>query len=108
MLNRLWITTLSALAALATVTIAPAQADGVRSFTCVGGFGGAACVSTWRRGLGNPHIIRIPERTEQEQAAVDERDRLWRDHCNPVVQYDAFGVGRYTYAARGCEYGRID
>jgi hypothetical protein len=108
MLKKLLVITLGALAALATFSIVPAQADGVISSTCAGGFGGGACVMTFRRGLGNPHIIRVPERSEQEQAAVDERDRLWRTHCNPVVRYDPFGVGRYTYAARGCEYGRFD
>jgi hypothetical protein len=111
MLNKTLVTSLGALAALMTITLAPAQADGVRSSTCVGGFGGGfgvACVSTWRRGLGDPHIIRVPERTETEQAEIEERDRVWRVRCQPVVRHDSFGVGRYSYASHGCEYGRID
>jgi hypothetical protein len=109
MLNRLLVTSLGALTCLTAVTLAPAQADGVRTFTCVGGYGSASCVSTWRRGpIGNPHVIHVPQRSEQELAEIEERDRLWRERCKPVVRSDAFGVGRYTYAAGGCEYGRLD
>jgi hypothetical protein len=108
MFNRVLVASLGALALLALFTIAPAQADGVISSSCAGGFGGGTCVTTFRRGLGNPHIVRVPERSEQELAEIEERDRLWRARCKPVVKPDAFGVGRYTYAARGCEFGRLD
>jgi hypothetical protein len=97
------------LASLTLLMLLPVQADGVRSTTCVGGVGSVSCVTAWRRGtVGDPHVIQVAPRSEKETAEIEERDRLWRTRCKPVVQTDAFGVGRYTYAARGCEYGRVD
>ena len=96
-------------ALLAPGAIAPAQADGVRTFNCVGGsrFWSASCVTTWRRGYQNPHIINVPgPRTEQEIAESQQREKLWTDRCKPVVKQDDFGVDRYTYGARGCEFGK--
>jgi hypothetical protein len=40
---------------------------------------------------------------ERAQAAV--RERKWLAQCHPVVRRDPYGVARYQYAARGCEYG---
>ena len=45
-------------------------------------------------------------RERAEQAAAAERERRWLARCRPVVQQDQFGVGRYRYAAPGCEFGR--
>jgi hypothetical protein len=54
-------------------------------------------------------VIQIsPPQSAEETRAADERDRLWRDRCKPVVKQDARGVMRYVYAASGCEYGKYE
>ena len=94
---------------LAPGALAPAQADGIRTSNCVGGsrFWSMSCVSTWRRGYQNPHIINVPgPRTEQEIAESQQREKLWDAHCKPIVRHDQYGVARNTYGAPGCEFGR--
>ena len=94
---------------LAPGALAPAQADGIRTYNCVGGsrFWSMSCVSTWRRGYQNPHIINVPgPRTEQEIAESQQREKLWDARCKPVYRQDDFGVERYVYVARGCEFGK--
>jgi hypothetical protein len=108
MSNRMLTAAIAGLAALASLTapaVSPAQAGGVESTSCVGGRTSLSCVTTWRRG-GNPNIIDVRPLSEEEIAESKERDRLWRAHCQPIVRQDAHGVERYTYAERGCEYGR--
>jgi hypothetical protein len=62
-----------------------------------------------RRELTNPYIIHIaPPRTAEEIADANERDRLWRNRCKPVVKQDVYGVPRYSYAAAGCDYGKFE
>jgi hypothetical protein len=102
---------LAGLAVLATLAVpgalAPAQADGIRTFNCVGGRGSASCVSTWRHGIANPSIIPVPgPHTEQEAAESQQRDRLWDARCRPIVRQDDFGIERYVYVARDCEFGK--
>ena len=102
---------LAGLAVVATLAapgaLAPAQADGVRTFNCVGGRTSVSCVSTWRQGVQNPHIIPVPGPTSDlEIAEAKQRDRLWETYCKPSVRHDEYGVPRYAYAAYGCEYGR--
>ncbi len=98
------------LAALAGVTgflSAPAaQAQGVR-YGCIGGYGSFVCTESW--GGGVPRIIqlRAPE-TDEEIAAFRSRDRRWAARCKPRLHRDRYGVGRYTYAAPGCAFGRTD
>ena len=48
------------------------------------------------------------EPSAEDAADIRERERKWVERCRPVVRQDAYGVGRYVYAARGCEYGRFD
>jgi hypothetical protein len=87
----------------------PASADGVTSTSCVGRWLWGSCVTISRRGISDPHIRHVPQpTTEAEIAASHERERVWREHCQPQVRQDYFGVARYVYAAPGCEYGRVD
>jgi hypothetical protein len=82
---------------------AAAQAGGSQSTSCVGGRTSFNCVTRWQNGWSNPHIVSVPQARD-----VQERDRRWQARCRPVVRQDDFGVPRYGYAARGCEYGKID
>src|SRR5439155_26491986 len=81
MLNRRYFTLsfagLAVLAAfLAPGALAPAQADGIRTFNCVGGRGSVSRVSSWRRGVTDPPIIPVPgPRTGQEIAEAHQRDK---------------------------------
>jgi O-acetyl-ADP-ribose deacetylase (regulator of RNase III) len=111
MLNGKSKASLAGLAVLATLVapgaLSPAQADGVRTFNCVGTRGSVSCTSTYRRGITNPYIIAVPgPRTEQEIADSQRREKLWDARCKPDVRQDSFGVERYVYAARGCEFGK--
>jgi len=112
MLNRRFFTlSLAGFAVLAAFlapgALAPAQADGIRTFNCVGGRGSVSCVSSWRRGITDPHIIPVlGPRTEQEIAESQQRDKLWEARCRPIARQDQFGVERYVYAAPGCEFGK--
>lgn len=94
---------LGALVILATVTmLSPAFADGVRSTNCLVIRGMISCVTAWR------HLASPTTPTEQEIAEARERERRWVARCRPVIKQDSLGVGRYLYAAPGCEYGRLD
>ena len=96
--------------ATAMLTAAPsAQAGGIAVDDCIVGRGGISCVHTWHYGSSNPYIIKVPQpQTDEEIADAKERDKLWRNHCRPVVRQDMYGVSRYTYAAPGCEYGKFE
>jgi hypothetical protein len=89
---------------------ASAQERGVTVKNCIGGYyRGFTCVTTARRGDLNPHIIGVPQPiSEQERAEMQQRDRQWQARCRPVVRQDDYGVARYSYAARGCEFGKLD
>ena len=83
--------------------------SGVSVKNCVGGYRGFSCVTSWRRGDLNPHIIGVPQPvSEQERAEMRQRERQWVARCRPVVRQDEYGVPRYSYAARGCEFGKLD
>ena len=57
----------------------------------------------------NVHIVAVPQPISvDERAAAEARDRRWVARCRPVIRQDEYGVPRYVYAARGCEYGRLD
>ena len=90
--------------------IAPsAQAGGIAVDDCIGSRYGVSCVHTWRSGNSNPYIIKVPQpESEAEIADAKERDRLWRNHCHPIVKQDVYGVSRYSYSAPGCEYGKFE
>jgi hypothetical protein len=82
----------------------PAQADGIRTTTCVRSAGVSSCTTIWR--TGGP-VLWTP-RAEQEAAESAERERLWLARCRPVAEPDQYGVKRYRYAAPGCEFSRYD
>jgi hypothetical protein len=82
-----------------------AQADKVRSTSCVGTYLSQSCVTRWRENVGNLHIIEVPPVPEQEIAASKERDRLWQARCQPEIRPDRYGVSRYVYSRPGCAFG---
>jgi hypothetical protein len=71
--------------------------------------GGINCVHTKDKGYGGvARIYKVDEPRAEDVAAAMQRDRKWMDRCKPVIRRDAYGVGRYYYAAPGCEFGRTD
>ena len=67
------------------------------------------CVRQYRYGdTGVTGIQTLREPSQEDVTENRERERRWVERCRPVVRQDAYGVGRYVYAARGCEYGRVD
>jgi len=86
--------------------LAPAQADGIRTFNCVGGRGSVSCVSTWRRGITDPHIIPSPGRAPSRRSRGAAARQTLEARCRPIVRQDQFGVERYVYVAPGCEFGK--
>jgi hypothetical protein len=104
---------LAALALLAlSMMSAPARSEpvGVSTYNCFGPWWyPSSCVETHRKGPFNPHVIAIPgPQTDEQRKAVDARDRRWVDRCRPQIRPDSYGMPRYSYAAVGCEYGRVD
>ena len=107
-----WLSALPALALPAVLlTIDPANA-GSASGSCVRSGGIVSCAGQWNRGNGGggiPLIIQVaPPASEQQQALAMERERRWTSHCKPEIKQDRYGVGRYYYAAPGCEFGRAE
>jgi hypothetical protein len=85
--------TLSAIGPIAT---GPASANDVRAQSIFG-----API--------NPHISYSPQPiSDAARARAEDRDRRWMERCRPVIRQDEHGVERYTYAAAGCEFGRIE
>jgi hypothetical protein len=98
------LTILAGLAALLSAVSLPAQADRLRSESCIFVRGSMSCVTKWQR-----WDVQAPQApTEQELAEIRERERRWQARCRPLIQQDDLGVRRYVYAAPGCEYGRIN
>jgi hypothetical protein len=99
----------AALALLAlTMMSAPARSEGVATFNCHGSRNTQSCVATFRRGRVHTHVINAPELVDKEFAAAEERDRRWLKRCGAVIQQDRYGMPRYSYRARGCEFGLLD
>lgn len=97
------------LPAMTIVPATPAHADKLIVGGCVGFlFGPRNCVT--RIGpAGDPYVRMVPAPVGQaEQDRSAERDRHWMARCHPIVVQDRYGVPRYQYAARGCEFGVID
>lgn len=99
--------------ALVVAGTASASANAVYRDSCIGSGsfrgGSSNCVTIWREnGNGASGIYKIAEPQGEALKAALERDRKWEARCKPVLRTDAYGVGRYTYAARGCEFGQID
>jgi hypothetical protein len=75
--------------------------------SCVYSGGGSHCVRQYRYGdPGNRGIQSLREPIPEEVAELRDREMRWVERCQPMLRRDAYGVGRYVYAARGCEYGR--
>src|ERR1700674_1926506 len=86
------------------IGLSPARADGVFAGGCVRGF---SCAGFWSDRIANPPLIHVPPpRSEEDIEAAAERDRRWVARCRPIIRQDRYGVGRYQYAAPGCEYGK--
>lgn len=93
------------LAAAALPWSEPVRADRAFSGSCVASGSGAVCAGALRRGAPNTHVIHLRSAPPDEEE-VAARDRAWEQRCRPSLVYDRNGVGRYVYAARGCELGR--
>ncbi len=77
--------------------------------SCVFSGGLGHCVQQYRYGdAGNNGIQSMQGLSAEDLAESRERERKWVERCRPVVRQDAYGVGRYVYAARGCEFGRME
>ena len=85
------------------VPLESANASGIDVTNCVRSSVDFSCVERWNW-TGDPSMRR---RDPQEEAESAERERQWEARCRPVVKQDQYGVGRYQYAAPGCEFGRI-
>jgi hypothetical protein len=93
--------------ALLGASATSARAGGVVIGSCVRSAGTLSCAARWGS-AGDPYIRGIASpRNAQEEADTDERERQWVARCRPIVRQDQYGVGRYYYAAPGCEVGRI-
>jgi len=90
------------------IGLSPARADGVFAGSCLRG-GGFSCSGFWRDRIANPHLIRVPPPSSEEDAEeAAERERRWVARCRPIIIQDRYGVGRYHYSAPGCEYGKYE
>jgi hypothetical protein len=99
-------------ALVVVTTTVGARADSTTVFSCVGagGFfhGASNCVKIRREGPSQAGILHAQPPSPEELAEARERDRKWRAHCRPVLRQDEYGVSRYYYAARGCEFGKSE
>jgi hypothetical protein len=96
----------AALIAAGTPAMAQRVTDTVVG-SCVSSGGGSHCVRQFRYGdPGNSGIKSLREPIPEEVAELREREARWVERCRPMLLRDAYGVGRYVYAARGCEYGQ--
>lgn len=94
---------------MTTIWLAPAHADGSITSACARTAAASACTTIWRSGRGDSAGPALwTPRAEREAAAANERERLWLARCRPTLEYDGYGVGRYRYAASGCEFGRYE
>jgi hypothetical protein len=81
------------------MTLTSVYAGGVGNMSCVGGPGSVNCVGQWGPG-GDPNVRVVPQALgDEERAQAAVRERKW------LARRDPYGVARYQYAARGCEYG---
>ena len=90
---------------LSAVTLTTVYAGGVDNLSCIGGAAGVNCVDQWGPG-GDPNVRAVPKPlADENNAQTAERERKWLAQCQPLLRRDPYGVARYIYAARGCEYG---
>ena len=77
------------------------------SGSCVGSGASFSCAGSYGDRGGNPHVIDLLRAKDEDAVkASQERERRWVAYCSPSIAYDRYGVGRYVYAVRGCEFGR--
>jgi hypothetical protein len=94
--------------ALLGALVTSAQAGGIVIGSCLRSGGTLSCAARWGAG-GDPYIRGVAgPRNVQEEADTAERERKWMARCRPIIHQDQYGVGRYYYAAPGCEVGRIE
>lgn len=99
---------IGAVAILSVLTWVSARADQLLVFGCTGWTGSINCVGRYGE-AGDPYVRQVPQAdTEADKARTTERDRKWIDRCRPAITQDRFGVPRYHYTARGCEFGIIE
>jgi hypothetical protein len=86
----------------------PTHAGGSFAGSCTGSGASFVCAVQTGGNDGNfPQIVRLaPPTGERDLAESVERERRWLSRCRPLIRYDRYGVGRYAYAAEGCEFGR--
>jgi hypothetical protein len=91
---------------LSAMTLTTVYAGGVGTMSCVGGAGAVNCVGQWGP-AGDPNVRTVPPKPlgDEERAQAAARERKWLAQCQPLLRRDPYGVARYVYAARGCEYG---
>ena len=96
-------------ALLATFSAAAPAHAGAGSVACVGTGSGVSCAGVWGEAGGFPRIIDVPPyRNDDERIASEARERKWSVRCQPLIRQDRYGVGRYEYAAPGCEFGKSE
>lgn len=78
--------------------------DGVEMHNCFD----ASCQRVFRTVRKNPYVITVPPPSASELSAAEARDRRWEARCRPTIRQDRYGMPRYSYAAAGCEFGRLD
>jgi hypothetical protein len=87
------------------ITLTSVHAGGVGNLSCVGGPGSVNCVGRWGP-AGDPNVRAVPRSLgDEDRAQALARERNWLAQCQPLIRRDPYGVARYRYAARGCEYG---
>lgn len=96
-------------AVVAVLSVTAVYADTVvGSGGCVKSEGSFNCVSRFGP-AGDPYVRTVPQPlSDEERERAAARDRKWIDRCHPTIAQDRFGVPRYHYAARGCEFGVIE
>jgi len=46
--------------------------------------------------------------TKEEIVEIEARAHKWQEFCQPQLRIGEYGVGRYSYAHAGCEFGRFE
>lgn len=90
-------------AVIVSAFIGPAHADGLAIMST--GPRGTHTTIIAPLGSAEPHIIHIPQSMDPER---DERVRKWEAFCDPKTVRGPYGVERYVYAHKDCEYGRSE
>lgn len=90
-------------AALVVATASQATAQS-QTTACLRSGEAFVCTEVVATPVAFPRIISLGK--SANGSAAQERYRRWIARCHPVMKQDAYGVHRYQYAARGCEFGK--